>query len=231
MAHIPGLIYPSWIEWWKTTFPDADKDSICPRQFLSRETSGCWDLRCTECENRPIPAEIAAKLGVKPKSEIFGVRTVKRWARPGDWVMATATCDDGIGPRRCYEAGDILQIIRPSKEVCACPAAFGLAFFEDEYGKCLTDDEYVVLEGYKPPTPPRVREVKRFARPGEWIKIVNAGGYAEDEYKNGDILQVVEGRLPALSGILGMAFYKNENRKLAYPHEYVVLEGYEPSKA
>ena len=71
---------------------------------------------------------------------------------------------------------------------------------------------------------PEVREVKRYANPGEYIKIVNAEGANGENYHDGDILLVVE-------------YYEGErdgwvNAKGANvvinPNEYVVLEGYRP---
>ena len=71
---------------------------------------------------------------------------------------------------------------------------------------------------------PEVREVKRYANPGEYIKIVDAEGDNDENYHDGDILLVTE-------------YYEGErdgwvNAKGASvvidPHEYVVLEGYRP---
>lgn len=76
-----------------------------------------------------------------------------------------------------------------------------------------------------------VREVKRAAKPGEYIKIVKAAGATDDEYKNGDILLVIKpdnGVTPEFES--GVAFYKNAMWKYASQCEYVVLEGYSPVK-
>lgn len=76
---------------------------------------------------------------------------------------------------------------------------------------------------------PQVKEVKRHAKVGEYIKIVNACGCSIDEYKNGDILKVV-----AFGGHSyedGKAYYKNEQCKYARWDEYVVLEGYKPEES
>ena len=71
---------------------------------------------------------------------------------------------------------------------------------------------------------PEVREVKRYANPGEYIKIVDADDANDENYHDGDILLVTE-------------YYEGErdgwvNAKGASvvidPHEYVVLEGYRP---
>lgn len=60
-AEHPEQVYPSWDEVWKNLFPGAKK-APCPRTFFGCE---CMvDIGCTECGSRPIPAEIAEKLGI-----------------------------------------------------------------------------------------------------------------------------------------------------------------------
>lgn len=55
--------YPSWDEAWKNLFPGAVK-APCPRAFFGCE---CMvDIGCAKCGSRPMPAEVAEKLGVKP---------------------------------------------------------------------------------------------------------------------------------------------------------------------
>lgn len=54
--------YPSWAEAWKQLFPDAIPP--CPAKNFC--VKGC-DYNCDECRARPIPAEIAEKLGIRPK--------------------------------------------------------------------------------------------------------------------------------------------------------------------
>lgn len=71
---------------------------------------------------------------------------------------------------------------------------------------------------------PEVREVKRYAKPGEYIKIVDAESYYAENYHNGDILMVVEyyeGKRD------GWVMAKDANMVID-PDEYVVLEGYRP---
>lgn len=71
---------------------------------------------------------------------------------------------------------------------------------------------------------PEVREVKRYANPGEYIKIVNAGSDCAENYHNGDVLLVVEyyeGRPDGWVQAEGANVVIN-------PYEYVVLEGYRP---
>ena len=61
-AH-PEPTYPSWYDWQKSNFPNA-KVTICPMVF------GCEckyvEAQCPECVRKPIPAEIARKLGIAP---------------------------------------------------------------------------------------------------------------------------------------------------------------------
>lgn len=68
-----------------------------------------------------------------------------------------------------------------------------------------------------------IREVKRPAKPGEYIKIVKSSGLTIDEYKTGDILKVVK-----VNDKMGWAYYKDAIGKYANTWEYVVLEGYVP---
>lgn len=68
---------------------------------------------------------------------------------------------------------------------------------------------------------PEVREVKRWAKPGEYIKIVDAERYYAENYHNGDILMVAE----YYEG--GWVMAKGAN-VVINPKEYVVLEGYRP---
>ena len=71
---------------------------------------------------------------------------------------------------------------------------------------------------------PEVREVKRYANPGEYIKIVNAKGANGENYHNGDILLVTEYYEDIRDG---WVMAKGANVVID-PDEYVVLEGYRP---
>ena len=59
--------YPTWKEWQDTNFPNNDA-LMRPCIFESEEYFGCSKLEigCEECMNKPIPADIAEKLGIKP---------------------------------------------------------------------------------------------------------------------------------------------------------------------
>lgn len=62
----PEPRYPTWREWQNANFPTASH-SLGPCRFVSVEQAGCvHNHGCVECLNRPIPADIAEKLGIKP---------------------------------------------------------------------------------------------------------------------------------------------------------------------
>lgn len=67
-AQHPEPRYPTWEEWHKANFPDARHD-ICPIYFMSEKPLGSCGVACAECANTPIPADIAAKLKIKPIGE------------------------------------------------------------------------------------------------------------------------------------------------------------------
>lgn len=66
----PDPAYPSWEEGWKQLFPDADiRRTLCPEVFGDKyKCDWCHDDNdnCDECLERPMPAEVAEKLGIKP---------------------------------------------------------------------------------------------------------------------------------------------------------------------
>lgn len=65
-AKHPEAAYPTWSEWQNRMFPDADVD-ICPCEFGSKDRLKCNEKTCYQCIAEPIPADIAEKLGIKPK--------------------------------------------------------------------------------------------------------------------------------------------------------------------
>lgn len=71
---------------------------------------------------------------------------------------------------------------------------------------------------------PEVREVKRYAKPGEYIKIVYVWDGYEDCYHKGDIFLVTRSYQGTCDGWVHV---KGTNIVI-YPKEYVVLEGYRP---
>lgn len=67
-----------------------------------------------------------------------------------------------------------------------------------------------------------IKEVKRPAKVGEFVKVVLPNDLVMNEYQKGDILKIVN------CNCVG-DYYKNESGKYLYQCEYVVLEGYEDS--
>ena len=65
-AEHPEQVYPTWREWQDSTFPDADAD-MSPCEYGRRDRFNCDDKTCAECLLEQIPADIAEKLGIKPK--------------------------------------------------------------------------------------------------------------------------------------------------------------------
>ena len=64
-AH-PEPRYPTWKEWQDTNFPNNDA-LMRPCIFESEEYFNCKrEDGCENCMNKPIPADIAEKLGIKP---------------------------------------------------------------------------------------------------------------------------------------------------------------------
>ena len=64
-AEHPAQRYPTWREWQHSMFPGAG-DNMYPCSFLSHTECKCKGRStCDECREQPIPADIAAKLGIK----------------------------------------------------------------------------------------------------------------------------------------------------------------------
>lgn len=62
----PEPKYPSWEDGWKQLFPDAEY-SPCPDQHFGEDGRCERYGGCNACKASPMPAEIAEKLGIKPK--------------------------------------------------------------------------------------------------------------------------------------------------------------------
>lgn len=174
--------------------------------------------RCWFCDRDTLRHETSPSKTVKEVKPVDDVKKVERKAKVGEWVEIV---DPEGQENERYKKGDILLVkqITPYGNVklsCGGEVAF--------------EHEYVVLEGYSP-----VKEVKRQARTGEYIKLVSTM-YSFD--KVGDILKatdpigygachVLEKDRPTPSG-------SSDDDKFfpwCYPNEYyVVLEGYEPHK-
>lgn len=67
-AEHPEPRYPTWNEWQDSTFPNRSRD-VSPCEFDDASRFNCALMKCDECMNEPIPADIAEKLGIKPIEE------------------------------------------------------------------------------------------------------------------------------------------------------------------
>lgn len=103
-AEHPEPVYPSWEEGWKQLFPDADiRHTLCPEVFGDKyKCDWCHDDNddndnCDECLERPMPAEVAEKLGIKPIApekpvpQHDGCRGCK-WYDKKEWDEPCASC-------------------------------------------------------------------------------------------------------------------------------------------
>lgn len=62
----PEPVYPSWEEGWKQLFPESS-GTPCPANYGKKYRNICCvNVLCVNCKQRPMPAEIAEKLGIKP---------------------------------------------------------------------------------------------------------------------------------------------------------------------
>lgn len=63
----PEVRYPTWREWQKKNFPNANAQ-MRPCSFIGTRGANCAvQSSCARCAKQPIPADIAEKLGIKPK--------------------------------------------------------------------------------------------------------------------------------------------------------------------
>lgn len=67
-AEHPEPVYPSWIDAWQQLFPGA-KNVPCPKLYFGADCTDGSGEGCIVCKRSPISAEIAEKLGIKPKEE------------------------------------------------------------------------------------------------------------------------------------------------------------------
>lgn len=69
-AEHPEPVYPSWEEGWKQLFPKS-VDTPCPADYGKKyQNICCSNVLCVNCKQRPMPAEVAEKLGIKPKETL-----------------------------------------------------------------------------------------------------------------------------------------------------------------
>lgn len=62
----PEPMYPTWLEWQEANFINASKP-IQPCRFMNQDKLECdYHKSCDVCRSKPIPTDIAEKLGIKP---------------------------------------------------------------------------------------------------------------------------------------------------------------------
>ena len=169
-------------------------------------------------------ARVAFDRLISPK-----VLGVKRRAKVGEYIqIVDAFMPDG------YKNGDVLKVLG----LYGCRYVKGTA---PKTGVFIGSEEYIVLEGYQPPSELTVREVERQANPGEWVKIINNDASSEyGDYLIGDIMQIVYDNYGHGSAVIAKAIKPlsdkdiypeyGENCTLLLHSEYVVLENYQPLK-
>lgn len=183
----------------------------------------CWTWNASD-----IAEIIYVNRETSTKSE---VKEVERPAKVGEWIKIVAA-ENTYG---LYENGDILKVYK--REESSCRARFGGVYCElpakifekdgagimnDNGNLIIEDREYVVLENYQPV----VKEVKRPAKVGEWIKIT-APWLSSGAYKKGDVFKV--SYLSAASENNAIYVHIDDEHVVAITSfEYVVLENYSP---
>lgn len=63
----PKLVYPTWEEWFKRTYPKGNIYSFCPKIYDCDFACVLPVFTCKDCHKQPIPKHIAEALGVKPE--------------------------------------------------------------------------------------------------------------------------------------------------------------------
>lgn len=169
------------------------------------------------------------------------VREVSRKANVGEWIKFKSDAGNG---KLLNKIGKVLEIGKYTFRVehekawaqsCESRKGFEITNFS-------SNPLYVVLENYNPEKPVPVesakpeepqdeylsfKKVKRRAKVGEFMLVVNARNVPGDDYENGDMLKCIshEGIMARYAaGSVGC-----KERALT-DSEYVVLEGYQPPK-
>lgn len=143
------------------------------------------------------------------------VNEVKRIAQPNEWIRIVSPIYNGLVSEKDYRKGDVLKVRK--RESIRTLTTYG------HDGKPINDTEYVVLEGYTPEDKPAVKEVRRPAKVGEWIKIVESDTPKYGNYAPGDIILITK--------IYDASVVEGNNRETVcrlMEAEYIVLENYQP---
>ena len=172
-------------------------------------------------------------LELKAIEDEKAVREVKRPAKAGEWIKALADSKSFPGEASLrFRKGDILLVTSTMKPGDTWYGRGVVYDHPDCKSYVIRNDDYIVLENYQPPKEPekpqepQYREVKRRAKVGEKIKVVNPSFSFSEE---GDVLTVstVETGYVAAKDHPYRESVLNHgaNYIWAYGHgEYVVLE-------
>ena len=149
------------------------------------------------------------------------VKEVKRQAESGEYVkVINADRVPTTNNKPDYRNGDVIKIIKGGLQ-----AQYAVGEGDNGRHRVLNKNEYVVLKGYtpedKPLCEPTVKEVKRPAKVGEWIKVTTARGHG-----------VKVGTIEKVTSLHGSGVYINNDvwgsGNLLFEDNYVVLENYQP---
>lgn len=145
-----------------------------------------------------------------------GVKEVKRPAKLGEFIKALRVDCADTGR---FRVGAILKVTSvPDEGVWK-----GKAVCYNNTSCVIKHDQYVVLEGYSPA--PQVKEVKRHAHVGEYIKLTAPDSVTVRRYGIGEVQLVTKEHSK------GSVFVNGDDSGCILDCEYVVLEGYQPDKS
>lgn len=103
-AEHPEPVYPSWAEGWRRLFPEADiRRTLCPEVFGDKyKCDWCHDDNdsCDECLERPMPAEVAEKLGIKPTTKDH---TIKHDCDNCKYARRKGTDEPCVRCKHCFD--------------------------------------------------------------------------------------------------------------------------------
>lgn len=110
-AEHPAPRHPTWKEWQSSTFQGASA-SVLPCSYVSRARLGCGGV-CDICRNEPIPADIAAKLGIRPiDPDRFSCNECRYRGKPAlEEPCARCRRAEAPGSARWAEMPDLWEVV------------------------------------------------------------------------------------------------------------------------
>lgn len=164
-----------------------------------------------------------SKKSVKKNEAESKVKEVNRKATKGEWIKIVNPYDT----KGKYKKGDVLKVIDTAWSEDVRTAYDGFGNTGTPGYNYINRDEYVVLENYKPE--PEVKEVKRKAKAGEYVKIMDPF-LSLGKYSKGDVLRVMSDRGVYGSSSAITCRTADHGEYTINDTEYVVLENYKPNK-